>query len=111
MINARLASHEVPPQLQTSPLNGNILPLGRCFSSLLTQEGPWDEEGVPTHPKQGGQRRVHAAGGFPSPARGHGGTPARRGEHPLTALLGLIRFQELPKIAAARRWNGRREEV
>lgn len=52
-----------------------------------------------------------AAGGFPSPARGHGGTPARRGEHPLTALLGLIRFQELPKIAAARRWNGRREEV
>lgn len=79
MINAKLALHEVPPRAQTNPLKGNILPLGWCFSSLLTQEGPWDEQGVPT---QCGELGVRAAGGFPSPARGYGGTPARRGGHP-----------------------------
>lgn len=67
--DAKLASHEVPPQSQTNPLKGNILPLGWCFSPLLTQEGPWGEDGVPTHPEQGS-----AGSGLP------GASPARLGD-------------------------------
>lgn len=111
MINAKLALHEVPPQSQTSPLKGNILPLGWRFSSLLTQEGRGMRREFPTRPKQRGERRVRAAGGFPSPARGHGGHQPGVGRIHDLRFSRLIRLQELPKIAAAPRWNGRWEEV
>lgn len=52
-----------------------------------------------------------AGSGLPGLPQPRSGPPARRGEHPRASFSGLIRFQKLPKIAAAPRWNGRGEEV
>lgn len=65
----------------------------------------------PRIPSSAGSSGSGLPGASPARLGDTGGRqPGVGGTHELR-FSGLIRSPELPKIAAARRWNGRREEV